>query len=778
MNFDYVFHDKGVSISKDKVEDGHLWLDIGNTLDFGVIDHHSSDKYSCTAVALVNNLNIIDHLKNNEKIIFHTHKYPDIDALFSIFLVQYYLNNEHLPKNIEAILDYVTSIDTGHIRLADGQITLYKVICFMSERYNHPGVLNQCIDLINNAVNRRENNAGFSFMDSDVSDLLSGLQGFDDIKDKILNDYQLYKAERDNRDICDIEDIFLPLSDSTAASSATVKALIWKKKPVCEFNRIWARSEGFILTVVPMDDKTFVFSGNSIPCTDTIISIPPNAPYSLRPLAHLLEQYEQDKENSILGNNSRCKRDHSSPRGKPQDDNRFYESPWDTTSDPWYFSSDNTLVQSPHSGSLLATSEVIHVVKTFGQCLIKGYRMNVIVPFTYTPSHYKEILKWFTPNGWIIYNADIDGRDIPWLSKEKRYINTLLEEYSFPLNKQKRQFAIIKASLSDVLGQNHPMCGICNFDEECYSVLFEHGAGVTVFTSTFNQPDERRLASLEIERLNDIQSGLYNYLANNQLYGTDLLDYLASHFYTSIEVSSECLKLSNSIIEQYAEMMCDIFDNNISSYSVENLNYRTVLANSRLGCAIVIATDKHEDANRKEKRYRELFENEWLYMYLIALQQRYSLLEIKRSFTSLSGIGNNKSIRLLRDALIKFYATSCFTTVTDDELGDNLFRKWHDTFMIDDLKTDIMEQINQHDEYQSSKLSNLFSIISALILPVVFLSTIVQTALIQLKPLIISSDSGLGITIDIKMLPAWAMVYTPVFVLIAVTVWFLKRKKK
>jgi len=60
----------------------------------------------------------------------------------------------------------------------------------------------------------------------------------------------------------------------------------------------------------------------------------------------------------------------------------------------------------------------------------------------------------------------------------------------------------------------------------------------------------------------------------------------------------------------------------------------------------------------------------------------------------------------------------------------------------------------------------------------VFLSTIVQTALIQLKPLISSSDSTLGIAINIEMLPAWAIIYAPVFVLTAVTVWFLKKKKK
>jgi len=779
MKFDYKFHDKGVSVGKDKVEEGHIWLDIGNTLDFGVIDHHSSGKYSCTVEALINNLHIIDPLKNNEQITFHTHSHPDIDALFSIYLVQYYLNNDRLPGNIVAILDYVSNVDSGNINLTDKQITLYKVICVLSDKYYQSDDLDKCFNLIDKIVSKSENDADFSFMDSDLSDLLSHLSGFDNIKADIQNDYQLYESERNDRKICDIEDLYLPLKDAIMSSGTTVKALIWKKKPECKFHRIWARGEGFVLTVVPLDDKEFLLNGVPVPCTDTIISIPPNAPYSLQPLAQLLEQYEQDKENSSLGNDSARKRDHSRPRGKSEEGNRFYDTPWNTTSDPWYFTSDHTLVQSPHSGSLLTTSEVIHVVKTFGQCLIKGYRTNVIVPFTYTPSAYKKILKWFTSIGWEFYDkADTNEMEIPWISKEKRYINILLEEYSFQKKKQKRRFEILKGAFPSVLDQNRDMCGICNFDTECYCVLFEHGAGVFVFTSTFNQPEKHRLASLEIEKLNTIKSKLYKNLSDKPLYEKDSLYCLAPHFYTSMEVSSECLKLSNSIIKQYAEIVCDIFNNDISSNSVVNLSYRTALANSRLGSAIVIATDEHEGANRKEKEYRGLFDNEWLYMYIIALQQRYSLLEIKRSFTSLSGIGNSKSTSRLRDTLIKFYATSYFTTATDDELGDSLFRKWHDTFMIDDLKTDIMEQINQHDEYQNSKLSNMFSIISALLLPVVLLSTVVQTAIIKLDPLFVGSDSRFGISLDINVLPAWITIYTPVLLLIAITVWFLKKKKK
>ena len=182
MIFDYVFHEKGVSVNKDKAEEGHLWLDIGNTLDFGVLDHHSSEKYSCTVEALINNLNLIEPLKNNKQVTFHIHKYPDTDALFSVYLAQYYLNNGRLPVNINAILDYVSSVDRGIIKLAGCRITLYKIICFLNEQYNNPAVLGQCFELINKCVLKNGNDAHFSFMESDISDLLSGLSGLEDIK--------------------------------------------------------------------------------------------------------------------------------------------------------------------------------------------------------------------------------------------------------------------------------------------------------------------------------------------------------------------------------------------------------------------------------------------------------------------------------------------------------------------------------------------------------------------------------------------------------------------
>ena len=86
MRFEYRFHDRGISISQDDLADERFWLDIGNVLMPGVIDHHSSGKYRSTVQALTDSLYLVEGLKGQERVIFNTHKYLDTDALFSIWL--------------------------------------------------------------------------------------------------------------------------------------------------------------------------------------------------------------------------------------------------------------------------------------------------------------------------------------------------------------------------------------------------------------------------------------------------------------------------------------------------------------------------------------------------------------------------------------------------------------------------------------------------------------------------------------------------------------------
>ena len=768
MQFDYRFHERGTSVSRDDIVDGHIWLDVGNVLISGVIDHHSSGEYSCTVQALVNNPHLADDLKGLERVVINTHKAPDTDALFSICLLRYYLQNNSFPKSIDSIVEYVSQVDSGNIKISGDSITIYKMICVLGGNYNDSAVLDKCFMLIETAVRRSEEESDFSFMDTDI---LEGIDGFEAEKEKIIADYNQYIA--DKKEICEEKNVHLPRKKTNTASDKPAKALIWNEYRESLFNRLRARGEGFVLTVVPQKDKSYTLDKKTIECTDTIISIPPSAgdEYSLRYLAYILEQYEQDKEASILGEDNN-KRDHSSPRGKDNKESRFFDKPWSATSDPWFFTNDHTLVQSPSTGSLMTTEEVIHIVKKFGECYVKKHSMNVLVPFTYDPSQYKNITKWLGTKGWIKEKKE---KDIPWLDAEgSLYIGTPLQEYSNPAEKEKRHFQIFKNKAQKLFHQGND-CPLYDnnqaFNEDCYCVLFKYGAGMTIFTREVNLLNHRTLASEEVEKINALRNTLNAYLTKNKVYNRKDLRCLAPHFYTSVEVSSECLSMSNSLIVKYAKLICDTYENNGEYCGIEKLNYRTVLANTRSSTALIIATDERgESTNKNEYHYRALFTGAWFHMYLISLQQRYSLTEIKRSFTEHSRVHDNKAAKRLRNTLINFYATSYFTTATDDELGDRIYRGWHDTLKIDEIKTTVMEQINQHDEYNSNEVNAIFDSLSSWLIPLVALSTGIQI-FINGKQLLDQVQHG-----DVGSLLGWAALLSPGVIIAMILVWGRNKK--
>ena len=727
--YEYIFHEKGSNASD--VPEGHIWLDVGNALMPGVIDHHSVVGYSCAVEALQKNLHLLDGLKDRARIVVHTHKHPDTDALFSICLVRHYLekgNNYTLPENMDAIVEYVSKIDSGHVEVADKPTTLYMVLCYLTERYWDEAELEKCLSIIGAAIEKNAEH-GFAFMDDDIQEL-EGLEGFGQLREQILSDNDRYKD--DKKKICREAQITLPMSGNpTIASVKKVRALIWTRQPTCKFNRLWARSDDYALTVVPQADKSYSFDDRTIVCTDTIISLAPElaSEYSLRPLAYLLEQYEQTKERLILGDANNTKRDHSRPRGKKEDGSRFFEKPWSLTADPWYFTEDGTLVQSPNNGSLLNQREVSHIVETFGECCIKEYRMNILVPFTYDPTSYNAVLQSFEDQGW-------KKGEIPWLDEKKRYVSTFLHEYSF-VDESERHFQVLTRPFTRDFFQNagcalHTDACVFHeqytFDTPLTCVLFKYGAGIAIFSHAANQIGKRILASFEVEKLNTCQNTFIDHFEKCPLFSSVPVSCLTPHFYTSIEVSSECLNMSNSLVSKFAVSMCDMFDNSSGFCATQKINYRTVMAHSRLGSALVIATDDFDkfSSNKDEYYYRDRFAAEWFYMYLIALQQRYSLVEIKRNFTSLLGANNCLDTKKLREKLIEFYASSYFTTVTDDELGDCIYGHWHKILMIDDLKTLIMEEVNQHDEYMSNKATALFDKISNWLIPLLVVSSLIQ----------------------------------------------------
>ena len=87
-------------------------------------------------------------------------------------------------------------------------------------------------------------------------------------------------------------------------------------------------------------------------------------------------------------------------------------------------------------------------------------------------------------------------------------------------------------------------------------------------------------------------------------------------------------------------------------------------------------------------RVPELFENELLYTYILALYQRLELKKLIKEFKE------NNNIITLSEKLIDFMRRLWIKEITRDEFGSKLYRKWRDTLGIGYLYQELKKLAN------------------------------------------------------------------------------------
>jgi len=110
-----------------------FYIDVGNSFNPGVIDHHHTKGTSIftSATRMVWTLlyngssdlwpnagktkQIIDNIAQNDfnDVYIFTHRNPDLDSFLSMYILTYYLNYNELPKISNDILDLVDNVDQG-----------------------------------------------------------------------------------------------------------------------------------------------------------------------------------------------------------------------------------------------------------------------------------------------------------------------------------------------------------------------------------------------------------------------------------------------------------------------------------------------------------------------------------------------------------------------------------------------------------------------------------------------------------------------------------------
>ena len=336
-------------------EPGRVFLDVGNRLSPGVIDHHQPGAEEECATSLVRHYPhyVLGHLAGlaPPDVTLVTHIAPDLDAVTAGYFCHSLIVAGRLPRHADLIANYVKEIDQGICFRHPGEVvTVYGVftaICELIKSGNpRPGQIDGGLDL-------QRVLQGFAIWDYVLEAMAPGADlhrngmfqrphPFEAAEDLIVMDHAKYL---DDLAAAAKQRFSLPLH--SGGGRGWVDALL-AVNPASLLFRSWARGDnrhapggrGFCLLAVNYDFKRY------------IISVDPQSPYTLKGLGDLLEAAETEKRRRLGAE-------------RVGDPRPGYASP-----DPWYDGRNPlhnfTIVDTPRGGTVLTWEEILAILSEYG----------------------------------------------------------------------------------------------------------------------------------------------------------------------------------------------------------------------------------------------------------------------------------------------------------------------------------------------------------------------------------------------------------------------------
>jgi hypothetical protein len=329
--------------------DGELYLDTGNRLAPGVIDHHQPDAPArCTSSLVLERpelvLSRVGRLAPGAPLTIVTHQAPDMDAVTAAVLVEQVIAGS-VTAGARRLADYVCAIDRGDTRLSPAApITAYAL--FLATV--HPACARKDADaaamaaleagaqLIREFIRRLDR-------DPDLAALDRGLtQGPAWAEERALIHADLVRYRRD---LATAERL-RPALPRVDGGLEPVPGL-WVRQPTAILFKAWARGD----VEGAADPRGFVFLAVVLSQRRTILSVQPDRGVWLKGLGEALERAETAKRQR-LGQQR---------QGEPRPG---YESP-----DPWYDGRSPlhswTIVDAPRDGTVLSPPELRGVLNAW-----------------------------------------------------------------------------------------------------------------------------------------------------------------------------------------------------------------------------------------------------------------------------------------------------------------------------------------------------------------------------------------------------------------------------
>jgi hypothetical protein len=374
IKFDFV--PLGHVANADLSKQNRLFLDVGNALGPGVIDHHQLAAYLGSAAGLViTHPELIDDAVGSGVGAFTItlHADPDIDCVASAYLAQAWLTTGGFRTGSVALARYIDNIDIGHPAMVkDRPFSLYAAYMALAHRlsmYQWRSVqdrwnrtIRDGLEIVEFVLSRMEERQ-LPIVDIDAFDCPGHFRARD--REEILQDIERYVAKLSDPDTCARRcSVRLPshLGGYGEADALLVRHVQADDDPTrCVFFKDWARTDRERSSLGKGFTALAVFEPQSASSVPTVwISVPPDSELHIQGLAAMLDEAEATERIRRLGVDDRVEDPGTHEVKTPR--------PGYTNADPWYDgrAHDFTIVGSPRSGTVLSADTIETIFIAFG----------------------------------------------------------------------------------------------------------------------------------------------------------------------------------------------------------------------------------------------------------------------------------------------------------------------------------------------------------------------------------------------------------------------------
>jgi hypothetical protein len=699
-------------------EKGKLYLDTGNRLAMGMIDHHQFSRETCTTrLALDHREQYLDFLSNAEEVEVILHEYPCFDCIAALFVVDALLNKRAISEEVlQKLADYTLDIDMGRIEEPDIECpSLYYILMsqmdMLAKKFGldalpgdssvgaqHPlfhAMVKKGLETIDHYVALVQSNTMGSFKGNGVC-----------LEDPFFNQERQYLKD-------DYEKYIADLNDYTKVNFIATRALLKNvnisemadvlvyRNPSCNFFKIWARHDrvhapsgtGFQVLLV-------IWCNGATHWKRYVMSTEPTGRYCLRFLGDVLNFHEQRKR---------------SIEGRPQQGaNRpGYDLP-----DPWYDgrSHNYTIVDTPHDGTALSEDEIISLFSNFYtehiflNTNLKTSRINIIIPLKIPDAHEFNITtitdagfrsEAFAANERYFFRSAFTSMFYPHDHK--------LGDFTKPVD-QRRHILFTQGDLSygfDVHIKEHHIAFFKNLMLYSVQLQLEETNLYTV------QSLVRFLSSLDVQgkplaKLSehypylfaDIQGlhpGFLPVLGNLFVHAS----LMCGNFHSFRETQFSAQIINSFLAGEESSVPLQLHTNELIKFT----DYYHIGINNR----IYLAFQNIYDPRLSQPAVKDLYEfdqKNYFHIFLFALLRRTALDDFTDRFSRLDLINMNRAIekksRALLADVLDYINTIHLLQITNDQNGMLVFKKMLDVNAIpesfEEMHTSLRQLINYNEQ--------------------------------------------------------------------------------